>query len=57
MNSDNDSQDDFAQYEGNIDFDGDYEPLRLGLKPKKLLIVLEYQIPSSLRVFQHYIQL
>lgn len=36
-------------------FQQDYEPLRLGLKPQKMLIVLEFQTPSNNKKFQHFI--
>ena len=64
--SDYDSQneDGFDQYKNkkkdkrrtDIDFQRDYHPLRLGLKPEQKLVVIEYQTPSNSRVFQHYIK-
>ena len=36
-------------------FQQDYVPLRLGLKPEKLLIVLEFETPSNRKKFQHFI--
>ena len=54
---DNDSiEEEFDQYQiDKHNFQHDYEPLRLGLKPEKLLIVLEFETPSNGKKFQHYI--
>jgi hypothetical protein len=40
-----------------IDFYNDYEPLRIGLKQDKLMIVINYQTPSNLKVYHHFIKL
>jgi frataxin-like iron-binding protein CyaY len=40
-----------------IDFENDYEPLRIGLKQDKLMIVINYQTPSNLKVYHHFIKL
>lgn len=40
-----------------IDFLIDYEPIRIGLKQKQMLIVIEYFIPSTEKRFHHYIEL
>ena len=33
----------------------DYEPLRFGVKADKMIVVVEYQVPSTLKVYYHYI--
>lgn len=40
-----------------IDFENDYEPLRIGIKQEKLIIIINYQTPSNLRVYHHFIKL
>ena len=39
-----------------IDFQNDYEPLKLGIKSEQMLIVVEFQTPSNLKRFQHFIK-
>jgi hypothetical protein len=49
---------DFDQYRvDKFNFASDYEPLRLGLKPDKMQIVLEFETPSNSRRFQNFIKL
>jgi hypothetical protein len=45
------SSGDFDQYKRRIDFKNDYEPLKFGIKQEKMMIVLEYQLPSNQRRF------
>lgn len=62
----NNSGDAFAQYQiehvestskkMTIDFQNDYEPLKLGVKQEQMLIVIEFQTPSNLKRFQHFIK-
>ena len=42
--------------ESRVDFENDFEPIRLGVKQESMLIVMEYQVPSTYKRYQHFIQ-
>ena len=39
-----------------IDFQNDYEPLKLGIKQEQMLIVIEFQTPSNVKRYHHFIK-